>query len=174
MRKQWRYIWVVLMVLTACAPTKPRSKDWTSIPPVQMAKNRYYDARIEPVKRDKRFFVAFRLDVVNKTDGKLTIDWNRTRYLHKGKPYGAFAFRGINPEDIRKNIPPETIARGETFSREIFPVNLVAFAPMREEVLDQKGKGLFPGPIPGGQNGIRLVIRPGREEIIETLTVEIR
>ncbi|MBW1782570.1 MAG: hypothetical protein JRL30_17730 [Deltaproteobacteria bacterium] len=170
-----RFGWVVilLMVLTACAPAK-RSKSWTSIPPVQTKETRFFDVRFEPLKKDKRFFVVFRLDVRNKTSRELTIDWNKTRYLHNGRPYGVFAFPGIDPATIKKAIPPDTIAPGDTFSKEVFPVNLVAFTPMRDEVLDKKGKGLFPGPIPAGQSGIHLVVGQGGKDIVQKLTVEIQ
>lgn len=165
---------MVGMVATACAPAKKEIKNWVSVPAVQTAENASVRVRFEPLKRDKRFFVSFQLVVDNKTDQALTLDWNQTQYLRNGKPYGPFAFRGIDPESIKKAIPPDTIGPGQTFSREIFPVNLVAFTPMREEVMDREGKGLFPGPIPAGQNGIRLVLKQGRKDIVETLTADIQ
>lgn len=163
----------LLMVLTACAPAKS-TKSWTSIPPVQKGENRYFDARFEPLKKGKRFFVSFRLDVGNKTDRELTIDWNKTRYLHNGRSYGVFVFKGIDPATIKNAIPPDTIAPGETFSKEIFPVNLVAFTPMRDEVLDKKGRGIYPGPIPAGESGIHLVVGQSGKEIVQKLTIEIK
>jgi len=168
----WRGL-LVLTLLTACAPAKG-ARDWVSIPPVQSEENRSLDVRFEPLKNDKRFFVSFRLDIRNKTDRELTIDWNKTRYLHNGKPSGVFVFRGIDPASIKKVIPPDTIAPKATFSREIFPAHLVAFTPMREEVLDKKGEGLFPGPIPAGENGIRLVVKENGKETVRNLTVEIQ
>jgi hypothetical protein len=168
----WRGL-LVLTLLAACAPAKG-ARDWASIPPVRSEENRSLDVRLEPLKNDKRFFVSFRLDIRNKTDRELTIDWNKTRYLHNGKSNGVFVFRGIDPASIKKVIPPDTIAPGTTFSREIFPANLVAFIPMREEVLDRKGEGLFPGPIPAGENGIRLVVKENGKETVRKLTVEIQ
>jgi hypothetical protein len=168
----WRGL-LLLTMLTACAPAEV-ARDWASIPPVQTGENRSFDVRFEPLKKHKRFFVAFRLDVRNKTDRDLTIDWNKTNYLHNGRANGVFVFQGIDPATIKHAIPPDTIAPGTTFSREIFPAHLVAFTPMREEVLDKKGKGLFPGPLPAAENGIRLVVRQDGEEMVQKLTVEIR
>lgn len=168
----WRGL-LVLTMLTACAPAKG-ARDLASIPPVQTEETRSFDVRFEPLKKDKRFFVSFRLDVKNKTDRDLTIDWNSTRYLHNGRPNGVFVFRGIDPASIKKVIPPDTIAPKTTFSREIFPAHLVAFTPMREEVLDKKGEGLFPGPLPPGENGISLVVQQDGKGMVQELSVEIR
>ncbi len=172
MKSSW-WGFFLLLALTACAPAKT-VKDWASSPPVQVGENRSFDVRFEPLKKDKRFFVSFRLAIRNKTDRDLTIDWNKTLYLHNGRPNGIFVFRGIDPATIKKVIPPDTIAPGTTFSREIFPAHLVAFTPMREEVLDKKGEGLFPGPIPAGENGIRLVVKQDGNDTVQNLTVEIR
>jgi hypothetical protein len=168
----WRGL-LVLAMLTACAQAKG-ARDWTSTPPVQTGGNRFFDVRFEPLKMDKRFFASFRLDVRNTGDRELTIDWNKTRYLHNGRPNGVFVFQGIDPATIKHAIPPDTIAPGTTFSREIFPANLVAFTPMREEVLNKKGKGLFAGPLPEGKNAIRLVVGQNGKEFVQELGVEIK
>jgi hypothetical protein len=169
-------IWSVLLLLvllTACAPAK-RTGNWISIPPLQKGENKSFAVKLEPLKKDKRFFVAFHLSVRNKTGRALTIDWNKTLYIHNGSPYGVFAFKGIDPATIKGSIPPDVIAPGKIFSKEIFPVDLVAFAPMREEVLDKKGRGLFPGPIPAGESGIHLVIHQDGQEIIQKITLDIK
>jgi hypothetical protein len=172
MKSSW-WIFFLLLALTACAQTKT-ARDWASTPPVQTGENRYFDVRFEPLKKDKRFFVSFRLDVRNTGDRELTIDWNKTRYLHNGRPNGVFVFQGIDPATTKMAIPSDTIAPGTTFSREIFPAHLVAFTPMREEVLDKKGEGLFPGPLPAGENAIRLVVGQNGKEIVLELSVEIK
>jgi len=173
MKRGWWRGLLVLTLMTACAPTKG-ARDWASIPPVQTEETRSFDVRFEPLKKDKRFFVSFRLDVKNKSDRSLAIDWNKTRYLHNGRPNGVFVFRGIDPGSIKKVIPPDTIAPKTTFSREVFPAHLVAFTPMREEVLNKKGEGLFPGPLPAGENGISLVVGQDGKEMVQELSVEIR
>lgn len=174
MKAGWWTVLAGLTLVIACAQPKG-AREWTSIPPVQTSENLAFDVRFEPLKKDKPFFVAFRLDMTNKSEGNLTIDWNRTRYLHNGRPDGAFGFHGIDPASLKDaTIPPDTIAPGTTFSREVFPANLVAFAPMREEVLNNKGRGLFPGPLPAGENGIRLVVQKDGKEMVQEVVVEIR
>ncbi len=170
--KIWSVL-VLLIVLTACAPTK-KIKNWVSSPSVQKGGNKSFEARFEPLKGDKKFFVSFRLSVMNKTDKNLKIDWNKTRYIYKGRPYGGFVFYGINPADIKNSIPPDLIAPGQLFSKEIFPTNLVAFTPIREEVLNKKGRGIYPGPIPAGENGISLIILQGEQEIVDKIVLKIR
>ena len=58
-------------------------------------------------------------------------------------------FPGIDPATIKKSIPPDTIPAGGAFSKEVLPLKLVAFAPMREEILDGEGRGLYPGAASG-------------------------
>jgi len=169
-------IWSVLflfILLTACAPTK-KIKNWVSSPSVQKGGNKSFETRFEPLKGDKKFFVSFRLSVMNKTDKRLKIDWNKTRYIYKGRPYGGFVFYGIDPAHIKDSIPPDFIEPGKLFSKEIFPTNLVAFTPIREVILDKKGQGIYPGPIPAGENGISLVILQGEQEIVEKIVLNIR
>ncbi len=170
--KIWSVL-VLLIVLTACAPTK-KIKNWVSSPSVQKGGNKSFEARFEPLKGDKKFFVSFRLSVMNKTDKNLKIDWNKTRYIYKGQPHGGFVFYGIDPATIKDSIPPDLIAPGKLFSKEIFPANLVAFTPIREEVLNKKGRGIYPGPIPAGENGISLVILQGEQEIVDKIVLKIR
>ncbi len=170
--KIWRIL-LLIILLTACAPTK-KIRNWVSSPSVQKGGNKSFEASFEPLKGDKKFFVSFRLSVRNKTDKGLKIDWNKTRYIYKGQPYGGFVFYGIDPATIKDSIPPDLIAPGKLFSKEIFPTNLVAFTPIRQQVLDKKGKGIYPGPIPAGENGIYLVILQGEQEIVEKIVLNIR
>jgi len=170
--KIWSIVFL-LILLTACAPTK-KIKNWISSPSVQKGGNESFGVRFEPLKGDKKFFVSFRLSVMNKTDKSLKIDWNKTRYIYKGQPYGGFVFYGIDPATIKDSIPPDFIEPGKLFSKEIFPTNLVAFTPIREVVLDKKGQGIYPGPIPAGESGISLVILQGEQEIVEKIVLNIR
>ena len=50
----------------------------------------------------------------------------------------------------------------------------MAFTPIREEVLNTEGKGIYPGPIPAGKNGISLVILQGEHEVVEKIVLNIR
>ncbi|MCP4578654.1 MAG: hypothetical protein GY846_20455 [Deltaproteobacteria bacterium] len=159
----------MLLFLAACVP----AKTWISKPSTQQIQNSDFSAQLTPLKRDKEHFVSFRLFIDNKTDQKLKIDWNRTRYLVNGKTYGPFVFSGIDPATIKKSIPPATIPANGTFSREVFPLKLVAFAPMRQEILDGEGRGLYPGPLPAGKNSMDLIIYKGDRQLRQRITVDI-
>ncbi len=159
----------MLLFLAACVP----AKTWISNPSTQQIQNSDFSAQLTPLKRDKEHFVSFRLFIDNKTDQKLKIDWNQTRYLVNGKAYGPFVFPGIDPATIKKSIPPATIPANSTFSKEVFPLKLVAFAPMRQEILDGEGRGLYPGPLPAGKNTMDLIIYQGDRQLRQRITVDI-
>ena len=159
----------MLLFLAACVP----AKTWISNPSTQQIQNSDFSAQLTPLKRDKEHFVSFRLFIDNKTDQKLKIDWNQTRYLVNGKAYGPFVFPGIDPATIKKSIPPATIPANGTFSKEVFPLKLVAFAPMRQEILDGEGRGLYPGPLPKGKNTMDLIIYKGDRQLRQRITVDI-
>ena len=159
----------MLLFLVACVP----AKTWISKPSTQQIQNSDFTAQLTPLKRDKEHFVSFRLFIDNKTDQKLKIDWNQTRYLVNGKAYGPFVFPGIDPATIKKSIPPAIIPANGTFTREVFPLKLVAFAPMRQEILDGEGRGLYPGPLPKGKNTMDLIISKGDRQLRQRITVDI-
>ena len=161
---------LLLLFLAACAPAK---KTWISSPSTQQVQNTDFSVRLTPLKRDKEHFVSFRLFIDNKTNQKLKINWNQTRYLCNGKPYGKVVFPNIDPASIKKSIPPDTIPAGGNFEREVFPLKLVAFAPMREKILDKEGRGLYPGPLPEGKNSIDLIIDKGDRQMRQRITVDI-
>ena len=160
---------LLLLFLTACVP----AKTWISSPSTQQVKNADFSARLTPLKRDKEHFVSFRLFIDNKTGQNLKIDWNQTRYLVNGKAYGKVVFPDIDPATIKTSIPPAIIPAGGTFSKEVFPLKLVAFAPMRQEILDKEGRGLYPGPLPEGKNSIDLKIYKGDRLMRQRITVYI-
>jgi hypothetical protein len=159
----------LLLFLAACVP----AKTWISSPSTQQVQNTDFSAQLTPLKRDKEHFVSFRLFIDNKTDQKLKIDWNQTRYLVNGKAYGPFVFPDIDPATIKTSIPPAIIPANGTFTKEVFPLKLVAFAPMRQEILDKEGRGLYPGPLPKGKNTMDLIIYKGDRQLRQRITVDI-
>ena len=159
----------MLLFLVACVP----AKTWMSNPSTQQVQNTDFTARLTPLKRDKEHFVSFRLFIENKTGQSLKIDWNQTRYLCNGKSYGKVVFPDIDPATIKTSIPPDIIPAGGTYNKEVFPLKLVAFAPMRQEILDKEGRGLYPGPLPEGKNSIDLVINKGDRQMRQRISVDI-
>jgi len=150
-----------------CAPTIVQ----VSTPAIQTAENPYYEIQFEPLNRETKVFVSFRLTIINRTDRNLEIDWNKTHYIHNNRSLGIFVFKGIRPQDIKDlTIPPEIIPARGTFSKEISPFRLIGRAPFREGINEPSIK---PGPVPTGQSGILLVVRQNGKEIREKLQISI-
>jgi len=163
---------VIFVFLIAPACTQKRI--WKSIPASQTLNSKSYDAGFEPLKKDTDFFNWFRLTVMNKTGKDMEIDWNRTKYIHKGKDEGFFVFSGIDPDTVKNaTIPGDVIPAGGTFSRDIVPFKLIAFTPLREQSIETESHNIIAGLIPEGENGIFLVIRQGGEIARATIMVEI-
>jgi hypothetical protein len=159
----------IAFTLISCATKK---SFWTSTPELQMAENEYYKATITPLKDENKFYVSFRLDVVNKYSEDLEIDWNKTKYILNNSKYGVFVFNGIKPKDIKNlSISGDIIASGTTFSKDISPQKMVARSPVRSNSADNK---IIPGILPNGENGVYLVVRLGSKEIAEKLSITIK
>lgn len=157
-----------LTIATGCAPTLIS----ISTPEIQTVENSYYTTQFEPLAEDKNYFDSFRLKVVNKTRKDLEIDWNKTRYIYNGRDIGVFVFKGIKPENIKSlTIPPDTIPAGQSFTKDISPLKLLAREPLTGK--GAKAGKITTGPIPNGENGIFLFIRQNGNTIKEKMAVKI-
>ena len=157
-----------LTIATGCAPTFIS----ISTPEIQTNENSHYTAQFEPLAEGKNYFDGFRLKVMNKTRKDLEIDWNKTRYLYNGRDIGVFVFVGIKPENIKNStIPPDTIPAGQSFTKDISPLKLLAREPLTGK--GAKAGKITSGPIPTGESGIFLFIRQNGNTIKEKITVKI-
>ncbi len=163
-------IFLSLFMAAGCVTTK---KIWTSHPVAQKAANPAYEARLEPVTKGHDFYVMFKLEITNKSDKNLEIDWNRTRYLYNGRSHGIFVFKGIDPKTVKTAIPLDIIPPGVTFSKEIAPLKLVAWAPIKDNSVKAGQVGISPGVLPAGQNGVFLVLIQDGKKIVTKMTVKI-
>ncbi len=157
---------LTITLLTGCSTTRI----WTSTPPIQSADNQYFATQFEPIRVDGDFINGFRLTVTNKSSQAIIIDWNATLYLLNNKNIGRFIFEGIDKKNIN-DLPPDSIAAGETLRKDIFPLKLIAW---------RQGPGFTnlpafsPGPVPEGQNGILLVAKSNGEQVREKINVTIK
>jgi len=170
-----RKIVVATVILTILIfPACKTKRIWKSMPANQTLNSQSYDIGLEPLKRDAEYFNWFHLTVTNKTSDDMEIDWNRTRYIHNGKDAGPFIFAGIVPESVKNNtIPGAVIQGGDTFARDIVPLKLIAFTPLREQSIDTENHNIRAGLIPEGENGISLVIRQDGRSARAKLIVNI-
>jgi len=157
-----------LTIATGCAPTFIS----ISTPEIQTIENSHYTAQFEPLSEGKNYFDNFRLKVANKTQQDLEIDWNKTRYLYNGRDIGVFVFKGIKPENIKSlTIPPDIIPAGQSFTKDITPLKLLAREPITGK--GTKAGNITSGPIPTGESGMFLFIRQNGNAIKEKITVKI-
>lgn len=159
---------VTLTIAAGCAPTLVS----ISTPQIQTVENSYYTAQFEPLADGNIYFHKFRLKVINKTGKDLEIDWNKTRYIYNGRDIGVFVFKGIQPENIKNStIPPDTISAGQSFTKDISPLKLLAREPLTGK--GAKAGKITYGPIPTGESGIFLFIRQNGNTIKEKIAVKI-
>jgi len=157
---------VTIIILTGCST----AKIWTSTPLIQSTSNQYFATQFEPIRVNGEFINGFQLTVTNKSSQTLIVDWNATLYLFNNKNTGRFVFEGIDGKNVN-NPPPDNITAGNTLRKDIFPLKLIAW---------RQGPGFAnlpafsPGPVPGGQNGILLVINSNGEQVREKMNVTIK
>lgn len=149
----------------------PSRAVWTAGPESREVDNRWFNARVEPRKGASAFYSFFLLTITNKSDSDLVVDWNDSRYLFNGSPRGMLVFEGIDPQQVKTaTVPSETIAPGAVFSRVVMPLERIAWRPLKENTTDRRG--ITPGMLPAGENGIRLVVR--RDDGRMTLPLSVR
>ncbi|MFZ5570247.1 MAG: hypothetical protein ACOZF0_07575 [Thermodesulfobacteriota bacterium] len=176
-RRSWRMAWsfrlaAAMLLLMGCAPAQ---KNWSSVPAVRSLETPCMTVRLELIKENQAFFTWFQLEVVNRSDRDIVIDWNRTRYIYNGKAAGGFVFYGMDPRTVKEQtIPDEVVAPGRSLTKKIAPLKLVALAPMRDRNIAPDQGGISPGIVPAGINGLRLAAacggKPVRKEIAVTVS----
>ena len=156
-----------LFLWTACSPTQ----SWISSPLKQTADDGLIHIEFEPQKNYQLYYDSFLIVVTNNSSKPIQIDWNRSRYLLNGKPYGTFGFEGITKDNIN-NLPSDTIPPGKSLSKIIFPLNLIAWKPYRSDVQD--APAFSAGPVPEGTSGLALAFLHADQMKRLTLAVSIR
>ena len=72
---------LALILILFSAVSCVAKKVWVSTPEYANATNDFYEATITPEKDEDTFYASFRLDILNKSNEELQIDWNKTLYL---------------------------------------------------------------------------------------------
>ena len=172
-RRTIGFMILIWLVLWGCSSVQtPFNVVWTAQPESLEVDNQLFLAKIEPKKGEYPYYAYFLLTITNKSDADLVVDWNASRYMLNGKPQGGLVFEGIDPAAIKPaTVPSETVASGALFSREIMPMRLIAWSPIKEET--SGGRSITPGMLPAGENGIRLAVRHGNGQMTIPLSVRI-
>lgn len=163
-------IWLALM---GCSNVHSPSKAiWSANPEFNEAINPLFSARIEARKGEYPFYTFFLLTITNRSEQDLIVDWNASGYLFNNKPQGMLVFAGIDPKTVKtKTIPPETIPPGMVFSREIMPMQLIAWSPIKENT--SQPSSLTPGMLPAGENGVSISVRHTSGRITIPMSIQI-
>jgi len=147
----------------------------TSTPASKTIETQVLSASFEPLKNDSNFFSMFMLNITNKTDHILEIDWNKTIYFHNKKNLGNFVFEGITPSDVKaRSVPSESIQANASFSKKISPLSKIALAGRKDLTAINKESGLYAGLLPEGLNSILIAINNNGEIIKKTISVVIK
>ena len=59
--------------------------EYVSNPLIKRVETQIFSASFTPAKDDAGYFSSFILEVENKLDTNIEIDWNKTRYIHDEK-----------------------------------------------------------------------------------------
>lgn len=166
-------LWLALLASSGCQTNLKRTS--VSDPPSLSVTKPDYAIGFEPLKRGRPSFEVFRFTLYNRSNEAIRIDWHRTVYMLNGRPYGMFVSKDTEPGRVKDpDKRYDTVAPGSTYTKEIAPVKLIAYAPAKYSMnapLD--GSTFRAGPIPPGQNGIRLWFSQGDKNMLEELTLKI-
>jgi hypothetical protein len=124
----------------------------------------FYAIKISPMAFDQIFgsYTAFYLFIENKTNKDIEIIWDKTAYIKYDNTNGGFMFEGIVYKDRNNPKPPDIIFPNSTFSKSIWPNNLVGFY-----------RGWYHGGMPMGNNGIYLTMKIDNIEFKEKITFNL-
>lgn len=135
-------------------------------PFVQTSSNDFFEAEITPLCPNGKGCKFFELEIKNKTDKDIELDWNKTLYISNGTTSGGFMFEGIVYKDRNNPKPPDIVFANRTFRKIISPNNLVNFSSGRYG-------GWTNENMPTGENGVYLTIRVGDKEINEKIIINV-
>ena len=144
-----------------------------SEPAVQTVVKPEYEIQFKPLKQGGRAFSVFRLMIKNQTHEPLQIDWHKSPYLFNGERHGMFVSKDSEPGNVRDPEKRyETIEPGASYSKNIAPMELVAYAYSKyTQGIDTPP--FSAGPIPAGKSGMLLVLRQNEREFTERIEVDI-
>jgi hypothetical protein len=146
--------------------------EWQVTQAAPKASNQWVDVTITPVL-DRQYginvgYTGILLEVHNKTNQDVTINWDDTFYLQAGQPNGGFSLQGTLGARLRGF---DIILANETYVTTIYPVVLAdssGISTLSDPKLNWVHKAM-----PTGENGISIKLRVGSEEMREKLTFTI-
>ena len=162
---------VAVTVLIGCA-TGPRHRFiWKSDPEVRSVSNEYFDAKLTPVFVENQGYVGFALEIKNKTEKNIEVNWNKTLFIHQGQTSGGFMFPGSVYAERNNPKLPDVVFPNVFFEKGLMPSNLAYFS--RTHPIGYDAPGWYHRSMSPGANGVYLTVIVDGKEINETLTVNL-
>lgn len=169
--------WTLVILMLASFGCSTAVSEYESRPESKAIETLVFIASFMPKKPENegvRYFSSFILEIENKSDAPIEIDWNKTRYIHDGKNRGGFVFEGIEPTQIKaKSIPNGVIFPNARFYKQIFPQVTIAMSERKDYSAGKDKLGLYGGKLPPGENSILLAILSHGELIGKKISVVI-
>ena len=158
---------LVVWGLAGCASTP----QYEGTPSTQMVSGDVVDIRVTPIL-DERYgisvgYTGMVLEVRNKSNGNITINWDETVYLQGGTPNGGFSLEGAAGARLRGF---DVVFSHETYVTSIYPTQLLAGSSIGTLTEPRLGNHK---PMPAGENGIVLKLRAGSEDFYRRITFNI-
>jgi len=166
--------WIMVILMLAGFGCATVVYEYASSPVSQTIETPIFSVSFTPKKEGVRYFSSFMLEIENKSDVPIEIDWNKTRYIHDEKNRGGFVFEGIEPTEVKeKSIPNGVILPKARFSKQIFPQVNIAMSERKDYSAGKDKPGLYGGKLPPGENSIFLAIKSHGELIGKKISVVI-
>jgi hypothetical protein len=165
-------IGLLLVLLTNGMLAHADLPEWQVSPSVQKASTKWIDITVTPVLTERYGievgYTGMVLEVRNKSNQDVMINWDETFYLMAGVRNGGFTLKGAQGKPHRGF---DIVLSGETFVKTVYPVallNIGDISRLSDLQLDYMNK-----PMPIGENGIDIKVRVGFEAVQEKLTFKI-
>jgi hypothetical protein len=139
-----------------------------SYPRSTYKRNLSFSVQITPISRiNPHSFKGFFLVIKNTQSTPIHILWDRTLYVHKGRPQQGFYIDDHELHIHQRSTDMTTLAPGEVFQTNIWPEYLLRYDDYIMETWEQKS-------MRPGEHGIYLAVRVDEDEIVkEWLTMSI-
>lgn len=164
------FLAALLMAIPAAARDKipPDTQVTNADCPVKKVNTPQFEASLWPVRLSPGHeWVAFRLQITNKSNSPLTLDWENSRYVDNNKEKGGLKFENEPFGKEAGKREAETIPPGGTLSRVVWP------ASRFYDGGGDEGWFIMPMAAGEGEQGISIALKNGTENVNENLALNI-
>lgn len=161
------------LILSACVPTMSDSRRYTATPEKAVHESAEYALTLTPNLTAGKI-TTFTLDIDNRSEKPIEIDWNKTLFVRDGQTSGGFIYEGIIYADRNNPRFPDIVFPNAKFSKVISPSNLVDYIPPTNNSGIVTPGGWISRNIPAGASGAYVTIRHRGQEFGHRLSLTIQ